>query len=107
MCTWPEGGRPDPFIIYADEVWTGIEYSTAGLFIWEGLEEEARTLVEAARDRYDGVRRDGVDSGPGGNPYCELECGKFYARAQSSWGLILAAQGFELDGPGRADRLQT
>lgn len=99
MCTWPKGGRPDPFIIYADEVWTGIEYSTAGLFIWEGLEEEARTLVEAARDRYDGVRRDGVDSGPGGNPYCELECGKFYARAQSSWGLLLAAQGFELDGP--------
>jgi len=28
MCTWPEGDRCDPFILYADEVWTGIEYST-------------------------------------------------------------------------------
>ena len=27
MCTWPHDDRPDPFIVYADEVWTGIEYA--------------------------------------------------------------------------------
>ncbi|HIE51465.1 MAG TPA: hypothetical protein EYP85_06870 [Armatimonadetes bacterium] len=99
MCTWPQGGRPNPFIIYADEVWTGIEYEVAGLMIWEGLIEEALRLVETARSRYDGRRREGLNSGPGGNPFNELECGKFYARAMSSGGLLLAAQGFILDGP--------
>jgi len=99
MCTWPRGGRPDPFILYADEVWTGIEYSTAGLMIYEGMLEEAFTIVKTARDRYDGRLREGLNSGPGGNPFCELECGRFYARALSSWSLLLAAQGFICDAP--------
>lgn len=99
LCTWPHGGRPTPFIIYADEVWTGIEYAVAGLMLWMGLIEPALKIVETARGRYDGRRRDGLDSGPGGNPFNELECGKFYARAMSSFGLLLAAQGFILDGP--------
>ncbi len=99
MCTWPLGGRPDPFIIYADEVWTGIEYATAGLMLWEGMVDEALQIVNTARSRYDGRRREGLDSGPGGNPFNELECGKFYARAMSSFGLLLAAQGLILDTP--------
>ncbi len=99
MCTWPKGGRPDPFIIYADEVWTGIEYATAGQMIYEGMIEEARQIVRTARGRYDGRRRDGLNSGPGGNPFNELECGKFYARAMSSWGLLIASQGLILEGP--------
>lgn len=99
MCTWPHGGRPNPFIIYADEVWTGIEYATAGLMLWEGMVDEAVQIVDTARSRYDGRRRDGLDSGPGGNPFNELECGKFYARAMSSFGLLLAAQGLILDTP--------
>ena len=99
MCTWPHGGRPDPFIIYADEVWTGIEYATAGLMIYEGMIDEARRIVRTARSRYDGRLRDGLNSGPGGNPFNELECGKFYARAMSSWGLLIACQGLVLDGP--------
>lgn len=99
MCTWPHGGRPDPFIIYADEVWTGIEYAVAGLMLWEGMVQEAVEIVNTARSRYDGRRRDGLDSGPGGNPFNELECGKFYARAMSSFGLLLAAQGLVLDTP--------
>jgi len=99
MCTWPRGGRPDPFIVYADEVWTGIEYAVAGLMLWEGMVEEAVHLVNTTRSRYDGRRRDGVNSGPGGNPFNELECGKFYARAMSSFGLLLAAQGLILDTP--------
>jgi uncharacterized protein (DUF608 family) len=99
MCTWPQGGRPDPFIIYADEVWTGIEYATAALMIYEGLLEPALKIVDTARGRYDGRKRDGLNSGPGGNPFNELECGKFYARAMSSWSLLLACQGLILEGP--------
>jgi len=99
MCTWPKGGRPDPFTIYSDEVWTGIEYSTAGLMIFEGMIEQARRIVRTARSRYDGRLRDGLNSGPGGNPFNELECGRFYARAMSSWGLLIASQGLVLDGP--------
>lgn len=99
ICTWPNGGRPNPFTTYADEVWTGIEYATAGEMIYEGMIDDARRIVKMARSRYDGRRRDGLNSGPGGNPFNELECGKFYARAMSSWGLLIAAQGQILDGP--------
>jgi len=99
ICTWPRGGRPEQFTIYADEVWTGIEYATAGLMIYEGLMEPARQIVAMARSRYDGRLRPDANSGPGGNPFNDLECGKFYARAMSSWGLIIACQGLVLDGP--------
>lgn len=99
MCSWPKGGRPDPFILYADEIWTGIEYEVAGLMIYEGLLEEGLAIVKTARDRYDGRVREGLNSGPGGNPFNELECGKFYARAMSSGGLLLACQGFIHEGP--------
>lgn len=99
ICTWPHDGRPKSFILYADEVWTGIEYSTAGAMIYEGLLDEARQIVRTARSRYDGRRRDTLNSGPGGNPYNELECGKFYARAMSSWSLLIASQGLVQEGP--------
>ena len=97
--TWPHGGRPKQFILYADEVWTGIEYAVAGAMVYEGLLDEARKIVRTARSRYDGRRRDGLNSGPGGNPFNDLECGKFYARAMSSWSLLIASQGQILDGP--------
>ena len=99
ICTWPRGGRPNPFILYADEAWTGIEYAAAGAMVYEGLIDEARQIVRTARSRYDGRRRDGLNSGPGGNPFNELECGKFYARAMSSWSLLIASQGLILEGP--------
>jgi hypothetical protein len=47
-------------------------------------------LLRAVRDRYDGRYY---------NPFQELECGGFYARALSSWSLLLAAQGFLHEGP--------
>lgn len=99
MCSWPKAGRPNPFILYADEVWTGIEYEVAGLMLYEGLVDQALRIVKTARDRYDGRIRAGLNSGPGGNPFNELECGKYYARAMSSWSLLLAAQGLVYDGP--------
>jgi hypothetical protein len=99
MCTWPQGDRPNPFIIYADEAWTGIEYAVAGAMVYEGMIEPARRIVHVARSRYDGRLRDGLNSGPGGNPFNELECGKFYARAMSAWSLLIASQGLVLEGP--------
>jgi hypothetical protein len=99
ICTWPHNDRPKSFILYADEVWTGIEYSTAGALIYEGLIEPARQIVRTARSRYDGRERKDLNSGPGGNPYNELECGKLYARAMSSWSLLIASQGQILEGP--------
>lgn len=61
--------------------------------------DEARRIVKMARSRYDGRLRPGLNSGPGGNPFNELECGKFYARAMSSWGLLITSQGLVLEGP--------
>lgn len=95
-CTWPRGGRPGTAgypgkpILYCDEVWTGVEYAVASLMLYEGMIEEAVTITRAARDRYDGTKR---------NPWNEIECGDQYARAMSSWSLLIAAQGFFCDGP--------
>ncbi|MBD3174002.1 MAG: hypothetical protein GF320_02380 [Armatimonadia bacterium] len=103
MCTWPDNDRPDPYTLYSIEVWTGIEYSTAGLMVYQGLFDEARTIVSMARSRYDGRPRQNLNSGGGvcgsGNPFDELECGKFYARALSSYGLMVASQGLVVDCP--------
>ncbi|MYD10714.1 MAG: hypothetical protein F4X02_11815 [Chloroflexi bacterium] len=88
LCTWPEGGRPDLPFPYADEVWTGIEYQVAAHLIYEGWVDEGLRIVEAVRERHDGVRR---------NPWNEVECGNHYARSMSSWALLLALSGAQVD----------
>ena len=88
LCTWPRGGRPDLPFVYSDEVWTGVEYQVASHMIYEGLVDEGVAVVRAARERYDGKRR---------NPWNEIECGSHYSRAMSSWALVLAFAGFECD----------
>ena len=95
ICTWPKGGRPERVMLYSDEVWTGIEYQVAAHLLYEGLAEEGLAIVKAARDRYDGVPRPPI----GRNPWNEIECGGHYARALSSWSLLLALSGWEYDGP--------
>jgi hypothetical protein len=90
LCSWPKGGRPPLPFPYSDEVWTGIEYQVASHLIYEGLLEEGLSVVKAVRDRYDGFRR---------NPWNEVECGHHYARAMSSWGVLLALAGFSYSGP--------
>jgi hypothetical protein len=70
-------------------VWTGIEYEVAALCLYEGLHEEAEEILRAVAGRYDGTRR---------NPWNEIECGDHYARAMSSYGVLLAALGFYFDG---------
>ncbi len=89
LCSWPKGGRPPLPFVYSDEVWTGIEYHVASHLLYEGLLEEGLSLVKGVRDRYDGLRR---------NPWDEVECGHHYARAMSSWGLLLALSGFSYSG---------
>jgi len=85
LCTWPNGGKPTLPFVYSDEVWTGIEYQVASHLIAQGLVEEGLTIVQAARERYDGRTR---------NPWNEYECGNYYARAMASYALLIAYSGF-------------
>jgi uncharacterized protein (DUF608 family) len=87
--TWPNGNRPRIPFVYADEVWTGVEYEAAANMIWSGLVDEGLEVVETLRDRYRGFNR---------NPWGEIESGMYYARAMASWSILLALSGFEYDG---------
>ena len=86
LCSWPNGGEPKFPFVYSDEVWTGIEYQVAAHLIYEGYIEEGLSIVQAVRDRHDGIRR---------NPWNEVECGHHYARSMSSWALLLAMSGVQ------------
>jgi uncharacterized protein (DUF608 family) len=92
LCTWPRGGKPTLPFVYSDEVWTGIEYQVASHLIAEGMVEEGLTIVEALRSRYNGHTR---------NPWNEYECGNYYARAMSSYALLIALSGFRYSAPTR------
>jgi hypothetical protein len=91
-CTWPRGGRPLLAMIYADEVWTGIEYQAASHLIALGRIDEGLEIVRACRRRYDGLVR---------NPFDEIEAGHWYARAMSSYALLHAFSGARFDAVGR------
>ena len=88
LCSWPKGGRPKLPFVYADEVWTGIEYHVAAHLIYEGFVDEGLTIIRAVRERHDGYRR---------NPWNEVECGHHYARSMASWALLTALSGFKYD----------
>lgn len=98
--TWPKGGRPKHVMLYSDEVWTGIEYQVAAHMIYEGMIEEGLSIARGARERYDGISRKPIEC----NPWNEIECGGHYARAMSSWSLLLALSGHEYDGPAQSLR---
>jgi len=81
---------------------TGFEYAAAAAMVRAGLLREGFTVVRTVSDRYDGRLRTGLHRtawGYSGNPFGDDESGKWYARAQSAWSLLLAAQGFIYDGP--------
>lgn len=81
---------------------TGFEYAAAATMIQSGLLREGFTVVRTISDRYDGRLRVGLHKttwGYSGNPFGDDESGKWYARAQSAWSLLLAAQGYMYDGP--------
>ena len=90
IATWPKGGRPELPSVYGDEAWTGIEYQVAAGLIYEGEVESGLRIVEGVRSRHDGARR---------NPWNEFECGNHYARAMSSWSLVVALSGYTYSAP--------
>jgi non-lysosomal glucosylceramidase len=99
MCTFPrsdwdydqaKGKGPDWAAGYFNECMNGFEYQVAGHMLWEGLVTEGLAVARAVHDRYHPSRR---------NPFNEVECGDHYARSMASYGVFLAACGFEYDGP--------
>jgi uncharacterized protein (DUF608 family) len=91
VCTWPHDPHPgERGVRYRDEVWTGIEYQVATQMIYEGMINEALSVLKGLDDRYQPEKH---------NPWNEVECGDHYARAMSSWGVLLALEGFTYDGP--------
>ena len=88
LCTWPKGGKLSLPFVYSDEVWTGIEYQVASHLMLMGKVREGLEVVRVCRDRYDGRIR---------NPFNEYECGHWYARAMSSYGLLQGLTGVRYD----------
>ncbi|HRI79386.1 MAG TPA: GH116 family glycosyl hydrolase, partial [Cyclobacteriaceae bacterium] len=88
LCSWPKGGKLSLPFVYSDEVWTGIEYQVASHLALTGNVKEALEVVRTCRDRYDGRTR---------NPFNEYECGHWYARALSSYGLLQGLTGTRYD----------
>jgi uncharacterized protein (DUF608 family) len=99
MCTFPRsdwdyakaaGKGAEWAAGYFNECMNGFEYQVAGHMIWEGLVEEGLAVTRAVHDRYHPRHR---------NPWNEIECGDHYARSMASYGIFLAACGFEYHGP--------
>jgi uncharacterized protein (DUF608 family) len=99
MCSFPrrdwdyaqaKGKGPEWAAGYFNECMNGFEYQVAGHMLWEGLTLEGLAVTRAVHDRYHAARR---------NPWNEIECGDHYARSMASFGVYLAACGFEHHGP--------
>jgi uncharacterized protein (DUF608 family) len=99
MCTFPKsdwsyeqakGKGPEWAAGYFNECMNGFEHQVAGHMIWEGMVTEGLAVERALHDRYHPSRR---------NPYNEVECGDHYARSMASYGVFIAACGFEYHGP--------
>jgi len=88
LCSWPAGDEPSLPFVYSNEVWTGIEYQVASHLMIAGEVDKGLDIVKAARKRYDGRVR---------NPFNEYECGHWYARAMSSYGLLQGLTGIQYD----------
>ena len=93
MCSWPRGEAmrvKTSFDFYFNECMNGFEHQIAGHMIWEGMTEQGLAIERAVHDRYHAARR---------NPRNEVECGDHYARSMASYGVFLAACGYEYHGP--------
>lgn len=99
MCTFPrndwdynnaKGKGPSWATGYFNECMNGFEHQVAGHMIWEGMVQEGLAIERAIHDRYSAAKR---------NPWNEIECGDHYSRSMASFGVFLAACGYEYDGP--------
>lgn len=88
LCTWPKGGALSLPFVYSNEVWTGIEYQVASHLMLKGEVEKGLDIVRECRKRYDGRVR---------NPFDEIECGHWYARAMASYGMLQGLTGLRYD----------
>lgn len=89
MCNWDDkASKPKIPIPYTQEVMTGFEYAAAANMLQCDMEDEAVSIVNAIRDRYDGKKR---------NPWAEIECGASYSRAMASYSFLLIYSGFKYD----------
>jgi len=88
LCSWPRGGSLTLPFFYSDEVWTGVEYHVASHLMMKGYVKEGLDIVRTCRSRYNGIVR---------NPFNELECGYWYARAMASYGLLQGLTGIRYD----------
>jgi hypothetical protein len=88
LCTWPKEGKLSLPFVYSNEVWTGIEYQVASHLMFKGEVEKGLEIVRLCRERYDGRVR---------NPFNEYECGSWYARAMSSYGMLQGLTGVRYD----------
>ena len=102
MCTFPREdwsfenasgkGNTDGCCNLFNEVMNGFEYQVAGHMIWEGMVQQGLAVTRAVHDRHHPSKR---------NPWNEVECGDHYARSMASYGVFIAACGFEYHGPKR------
>ena len=101
MCTFPRkdwdyekakggAGKGAWAAMYFNECMNGFEHQVAGHMLWEGMAQEGLAVERAVHDRYHASKR---------NPWNEVECGDHYARSMASYGVFLAACGFEYNGP--------
>lgn len=83
---WPDGSGPKGEGQWSAP-WTGVEYAYASALGFEGLTDQAVTVVSDVYDRY--AKRLA--------PWDHIECGDHYYRPLGVWAVLLSLQGFRWD----------
>src|SRR5690606_23458812 len=54
LCAWPRDNQPLLPFVYAQEIWSGVEFALAASMIRAGMVAEGLEIVKAVQDRHDG-----------------------------------------------------